>query len=361
MAIREGRWDCQYCGTIGNLGRHHQCHNCGRSRPESTKFYLADNEQVTDKQLQRQALVGPDWICQFCGTSNAADITICGSCRAPRESDSPSQQVKDYDLSEVPTSGDMTFDDEPSSEEPIQEEPSTKRKIPIIALVAAGALVVICLTAIAFLIFGGRESEATVDGFLWERTLDIEELQTVVEEDWQIPSGGRLLSQREAIHHYDQILDHYETRQREIEEQVQVGVEVYVCGQRDLGNGFFEDIECEEPVYETRYRTETFGEPIYRDEPVYQTLYSYDIDKWTVISSEVASGNDHSPYWPRANLEENQREGDTDEYYVVYFVDDEGEIHEWETTWQQWQRLEQGQQVVLKFNALGQVDEIARP
>jgi hypothetical protein len=255
----------------------------------------------------------------------------------------------------------MTFDDEPSSEEPIQEEPSTKRKIPIIALVAAGALVVICLTAIAFLIFGGRESEATVDGFLWERTLDIEELQTVVEEDWQIPSGGRLLSQREAIHHYDQILDHYETRQREIEEQVQVGVEVYVCGQRDLGNGFFEDIECEEPVYETRYRTETFEEPIYRDEPVYQTLYSYDIDKWIVISSEVASGNDHSPYWPRANLEENQREGDTDEYYVVYFVDDEGEIHEWETTWQQWQRLEQGQQVVLKFNALGQVDEIARP
>ena len=361
MAIREGRWDCQYCGTIGNLGRHRQCNNCGRSRPESTKFYLADDEQVADKQLQRQALVGPDWVCQYCGTSNAADITICGSCGAPREDSSPSQQVKDYDLSEVPTSGDMTFDEEPKTEEPAQEDPSPKRKIPTIAFVAAGVMALICLGAIAFLIFGGSESEATVDGFLWERTLDVEELQTVVEEDWQIPAGGRLLSERQAIHHYDQILDHYETRQREVEEQVQTGVNIYVCGQRDLGNGFFEDIECEDPVYETRYRTESFEEPIYRDEPVYRTLYSYDIDKWITISTEAVSGDDHAPYWPRANLESDQREGETDEYYVVYFVDEEGELHEWETTWQQWQRLEQGQRVVLKLNALGNISEIESP
>jgi hypothetical protein len=255
----------------------------------------------------------------------------------------------------------MTFDEEPTAEEPAQEEPSAKRKIPAIAFVAAGVAALICLGAIAFLIFGGRESEATVDGFLWERTLDLEELQTVVEEDWQIPPGGRLLSERQAIHHYDQVLDHYETQQREVEEQVQTGVNVYVCGQRDLGNGFFEDIECEDPVYETRYRTETFEEAIYRDEPVYRTLYSYDIDKWITIRTEAASGDDHAPYWPRANLESDQREGETDEYYVVYFVDEEGELHEWETTWQQWQRLEQGQRVTLKLNALGKVSEIQSP
>ena len=49
------------------------------------------------------------------------------------------------------------------------------------------------------------------------------------------PAAGRLLSEREEIHHYDQVLDHYETRQRDVEEQVQVGTETYVCGQRDLG------------------------------------------------------------------------------------------------------------------------------
>lgn len=360
MAIREGRWDCQFCGTIGNLGRHRQCQNCGRSRPESTKFYLADDAQVTDKQLQRQALVGPDWVCQFCGTSNAADITVCASCGSPREENSPVQKIKEYDLADVPTSGDMTFDEEPTEDGPT-EEPKQKPKIPTIALVGAGVLALICLGAIAFLIFGSRESEATVDGFLWERTLALEELQTVVEEDWQIPEEGRLLSQREAIHHYDQVLDHYETRQREVEEQVQVGVNVYVCGQRDLGNGFFEDIECEEPVYESQVRTETYEEPIYRDVPVYQTLYSYDIDKWIEIGSETASANDHAPYWPRVNLESNQREGEAEEYYVVYFVDGEGASYEWETTWTQWQRLEQGQKVVLKLNALGEISDIEPP
>ena len=37
MAIREGRWDCQYCGTTGIPGREKVCPNCARSRPEGTK------------------------------------------------------------------------------------------------------------------------------------------------------------------------------------------------------------------------------------------------------------------------------------------------------------------------------------
>ena len=98
MAIREGRWDCQYCGNIGNLGRHRNCQNCGHSRPEGTKFYLADDSEVTDKKLQRQALVGPDWICEYCRTSNAVDIAVCGSCGAARDETSPVQDVKEPQL-----------------------------------------------------------------------------------------------------------------------------------------------------------------------------------------------------------------------------------------------------------------------
>ncbi len=359
MAIREGRWDCQYCGAIGNLGRHRQCHNCNHSRPAGTRFYQADDAELADKRLERQALVGPDWICQFCGTSNAGDIHVCGSCGAPRDETTQDQQVIDYGVGEAPTSGDMTFD-----EEPVEVSPGTAKsssKLPLLAILAIGAVLVLCLGIVAFLIFGGSKTEVTVAGFDWQRTVDIEAFQTVTEEDWSLPTGGRLISQREEIHHYDQVVDHYETRQREVSEQVRVGVESYVCGQRDLGNGFFEDIECERDIYETQTHTENYEEPIYVSLPVYKTLFVYDIDKWLVIRTETSSGRDHSPSWPRVNLESDEREGGKTETYSMRFVDDEGKIYEWETELNRWQGFEQGQAVVLKLNALGDISDVELP
>jgi len=361
MAIREGRWDCQYCGTVGNLGRDSACDNCGRSRPDGTKFYLADDATVEDKRLQQQALLGPDWVCEFCGTSNAGDKTVCGSCGAPREGGSPTQEIIEYGVGEVPDSGDMTFDDQPAQSESTAEKSDPKRKLPIAIIIGGAVLAVLCVAIVAFLVFGGKDENASVTSFDWERTVDIEAFQTVTEEDWQVPAGGRTLSQSQEIHHYDQVLERYETRQRQVEEQVQVGTENYVCGQRDLGNGFFEDIQCDRPVYETQSRTESYEEPIYRDEPVYQTQYVYEIDKWIVIGSETSSGGDHSPFWPRADLSSDEREGDTIEQYWVFFTDADGDVHEWESTLEEWSALEQGQQVVLKLNALGEISEVESP
>ena len=41
--------------------------------------------------------------------------------------------------------------------------------------------------------------------FEWERTIQVEELRTLIEDDWQIPTGGQYISEEEAIHHYDQV------------------------------------------------------------------------------------------------------------------------------------------------------------
>ena len=361
MAVREGRWDCQYCGARGNLGRHKSCKNCGRSRPEGTKFYLPDDEAIVeDEELLKQAAAGPDWVCAFCGTSNGAARVTCRSCGADREADSHQQEVKEYAPGEAPTTGDMTVEDQPPV--PEQAKAPARDRRPLIILVGVVALAVLCLgVATAFLIFGGREASATVSGFEWGRTVDVEAYQTVQEEDWSVPAGGRIQSERQEIHHYDEILDHYETRQREVQEQVQVGTETYVCGQRDLGNGFFEDVQCERPVYETQSRTETYEEPIYRQEPVYQTLYVYDIDKWIVDRTDEASGNDHSPFWPRAELGSDEREGEKSEVYVIFFTDEDGETHRWETTLASWQGYEMGQEVVLSFDALGNLEEVNAP
>ena len=128
-----------------------------------------------------------------------------------------------------------------------------------------------------------------------------------------------------------------------------------------IATGFFEDVQCERPVYETQSRTETYEEPIYRQEPVYQTLYVYDIDKWIVVRTDEASGRDHSPYWPRAELRSDEREGEKSEVYVVFFTDEEGETHRWETTLASWQAYEMGQEVVLSFDALGNLEEVNAP
>jgi hypothetical protein len=352
MAVREGRWDCQYCGTTGILGRDKVCTNCGRSRPAGTKFYLPkDGDEVADEKLAQKAKIGPDWICEFCSSSNPANVDVCQSCHAPREGVSPQQEVKEYALGEAPDSGDMDLS------KPV-ERPSTpakSKKGPAIgiAAIAGGALFLCLCFVLAFFVFGSQNEEATVSGFSWERTVAVESFQTVTEEDWEVPAGGRILSQQEDIHHYDQILDHYETRSRQVSEQVQVGERTYVCGQRDLGNGFFEDVECTEPVYETQSRTETYEEPIYREEPVYQTKYTYEIDKWVVVRTETAANNNHSATWPDTNLASGEREGERTETYIIHFTDNDGKEYDWETTEGEWRGFEVGQGVTLKLDAFG--------
>jgi hypothetical protein len=359
MAIREGRWDCQYCGSIGNLGRDRACYNCGRSRPAGTKFYLADDAEVKDLKLQQQAKIGPDWVCAFCGTSNAADIEICGSCGHTRDESDAVQETKDFELGQAPTTGDMTIEEDPRAQSEAPPPETSKRRLSPLAIAGIiGAVAILCIGIIlAFTVFGSKEVGATVSGFSWERTVDIETFRTVTEEDWSVPSDGRLLSQREEIHHYNQVIDHYETRQRQV--QVQVGVETYVCGQRDLGNGFFEDIECSRPVYETQ--TENYEEPIYVSVPVYQPMFTYEIDKWVVDRTETASGNDHSPFWPRADLSDDEREGDRSEQYLIYFTDEENESYTWEVPEDEFERFELNQKVNLKLNALDDLSEVEIP
>lgn len=361
MAIREGRWDCQYCGTIGILGRHKNCSNCGRSRPAGTKFYLADDKEIADQKLIRQAKIGPDWVCEFCGTSNSADKTICGSCQAPRGATTPEQQVAEYEVGAAPTSGDMTF--EAPRQEPAKAKqppkPAKKRLNPLAILGIVGGIAVLCIGIIvAIIILGRKDVGATVEGFSWERTAAIEKFGPVEEEDWSVPSGGRILSQSQEVHHTDRVLDHYETQEREVSEQVQVGERTYVCGQRDLGNGFFEDIECTEPVYENQTRIETVQEPIYIDVPVYETLYTYEVDKWVYDRTESASGKDHSPYWPRADLGDHEREGERDETYAIIFVDQEGSRHTWEVPFDEWQLYELNQSVNLTLNISGEIIDV---
>ena len=216
MAVREGRWDCQYCGTVGVLGRHKNCPVCTAVRPEGTKFYLPkDSEVVEDQELIGYAKMGPDWVCGSCGNSNSANLRTCATCQSPRTDDATTQATTLYEVGQAPTSGDMTFEEDEERDRQIEAErarqrgerastnnftsslssdqaPSTSlldtfRKMPGPQKLAISAIGVmgLCLFFFLFQAFSSQNVAATVDGFEWRRDIEIESLQTFTEEDWE--------------------------------------------------------------------------------------------------------------------------------------------------------------------------------
>lgn len=353
MTVREGRWDCQYCATTGILGRHKVCPNCAKSRPEGTKFYLPEDEQVVDSTtLKEQASLGPDWICEFCSSSNPSNLEVCRHCNAPREGGGPQQAVKEYALGAAPRSGDMTLPD--PHEKYRAARPPAKKERPRWLLPAIGVFIlVICLLG-GLALFRSDAVDVTVDEISWERSVVVEQLQTITEEDWELPEGGRIISQQEEIHHYDQVVVGYQTKERQVSERVQVGERIYVCGERDLGNGFFEDVECTEPVYETQQRTETYEDPVYEQVPVYATKYTFEIDRWVATRTEQVAGNDGQAFWPELTLAPGEREGAHEEEYRVVFRSADGERYEMTFEEEEWRTFESRGRYKLRVNGLGQ-------
>ena len=347
MAIREGRWDCPTCGTTGLLGRQLACENCGNRRPEGIRFYLPDDAaEVTDSERLAEARAGADWICEHCGVSARATMARCPGCGAARGS-SPSQQTHEHRL------------DEPADEAPralAGALPPKKRR----GWKGPAALVAI----VGGLVWWNQPVDvtATVAAKDWSRAIEVQEYRTVQEEDWSIPQGGRQKRSFRAIRDYRQVLDHYETKTREVSERVQTGTRTYTCGQRDMGNGYFEDVTCTEPEYTTNYRTETYQDPVYRQEPIYDTKYAYEIEKWVPDDTAWARGDgSKEPAWPTVSIGRNEREGVRIQRYVLRFSDDDGKTYEEEVTAEQFARYRQGQEVRLRKKRGGGEVQIVEP
>ncbi len=359
MTIREGRWDCQYCATQGILGRHKKCPVCASPRPEGTKFYLPEDEPpLVDGKVAEFAKIGPDWICEFCASSNPANASSCHNCFAPREGTSPQQAVKEYALGETPRTGDMDFT-EPEKPRP---QPASPGGRPPWLWGVAGVLLFLflcfCALPLGLSLFD-QETTVTAVDFGWERTVEVEAYETVVEEDWDVPADGRVLSEQEELRRYDRVVIGYETESRQVSEQVQSGSRDYVCGQRDLGNGFFEDVMCSEPIYETQFRTENVEVPIYEQVPVYDIKYRYEVDKWSVTRTASADGRDQNPAWPSLNLRDNEREGTRTELYRLVFEDSEGNRYEQEFPLAVWQQFERGREYTAVRDAFGNLQEVS--
>lgn len=317
MAIYVGRWDCSSCGTIGNLGPETRCLNCGTSRPEDVVFYLAsDADVVRDNRRLAEAKAGVDWRCGHCSSHNKAVNDTCKTCGNPRD-----QLSEDVDLatrSYVPGETPKATPQGPSSQEVYDE--SVKRhqggRFRKLRPLVLGVVIMTILLVLSGFI--PMEIDTEVVGFSWERTTQMEHYEAVAYEDWRTPANAFDVNSFRAIHHYDKEYSHTETRYRDV--RVQVGSEQYVCGQVDMGNGYFQDRYCSRPVYTTR--TESYRHDVYRDVPVYRTKYAFKVMEWIAKPAYTLSEaqDNHDARWPEppASLSgEDWREGKRSGVYFV--------------------------------------------
>lgn len=367
--IIEGVWDCVYCGANKVRGGLRECPQCGHPRNEDVEFYLDDPQNyVLDETLAEKARQGSDWICQFCDCLNSSTASVCEGCGATRDA-----ETKDYfenlqERQEEPE-GERVSQFTNDASEPVdshQSELSSNAKAVKrkrfdwgkALKIGAASLLAIALIVGIVMLFTPREVSGTVVDMRWSRSVEIEEYKTVRESGWSIPPGGREISRSEEIHHYNSVISHYETKTRTYTEQVLDHYEEYVSSYRDLGNGYFEEITSQRPVYRTETRTETYEEPVYVQVPVYETKYVYDIDKWDHQSYKDTSGNDKSPYWSDYECKSNERIGSKIEVFSVSVELSNSDTETYSLPYDQWESLEIGQEVKLKAYVTGSAELI---
>lgn len=324
-------------------------------RPKGVRFYLPSNaELVSNEEEIKKAKAGADWNCSFCATNNKAYDSICRSCGNSRAASDKQLEIREYSLNEVPVDSSTArgLDKQArginTNEQKVQT--GSKKTNPWIwrILGIVGAIILF------YIIFSNIKHSITVEVIQthWEREIMTEEYKEVTEEDWTIPSGGRQISSYRAVHHHRRVSDGYVTRTRTVQEKV--GEEQYVCGKRDMGNGYFEDKYCSRPVY--RSRNETYQEEQFHEEPVYQTKYRYAIFKWVPAGSIKTSANDKNPEWGDISVFKNdphRRETGRKEAYNITVLDEKKKEHLEKLSASRWQAINKGDKLPALRDGLG--------
>ena len=334
--IIEGRWDCSSCGKKLIPGRYNHCPGCGKGRSADVKFYVADPNDVVAADVPEK---GPDWMCEYCQAYAPDSAKYCPNCGAPR-SGKTYHEIQQEKAAETA---------EQQAQTRSVQQPGRKRWSFIFLIIAALAVFLLVKQ------MSPRSAAAKIVDKAWEREITIESYRWVDDADWELPSGAVLKESRSEIRSYDEVLDHYETRSREVPEEYVSG---YSTEYRDMGNGYFESYQV--PQYSTRYRTEYYDEAVYRKEPVYDTRYYYQIERWTYDRTLSASGGDSEPYWPEVTLaSENERENGRHEQYTVR-CEDKKESYTADVPLEKWQTFRVGDQVKLTISSSGHVQEITK-
>lgn len=397
-AKREGRWLCPYCGAE-NLGRFESCEGhgnsgCGAGRGD-VRFYLPENSPiVTDPNQLEDAQSGQDWICDHCDGANknayqGKVITNCVHCAELRTEKDKTVETHTYTAGAVPrTHADtikprqsraaLASDRKARSKNRIAFTNSGKATSAVRAVqrkaeplaratrntaqrvtpktkfgksfagLAIGAAVALIGFLLWFFVFSTTETTLTVTEKSWDRVLRLQDHEIRTGEGWSIPSEGWETDRTWTYQKTIEVVDYYEPRTRMVDKTVPDGT--YVCGSRDLGNGYFEDIEC--PKTKTIQVPEDYQHPIMKDEDVYAWWYDYSYRHWFTVSDHPTSGTTNMPYWAEVDPTPTQRTQSHRERYSVVLDTPEGPLTQ-SLSLNTWIPIEKGQTAIGHYNRLG--------
>ena len=349
-----GYWDCPFCGNKGVRGDVVNCPSCGRARGD-VQFYMKNytegeireedetgDVEYLDEQQSASFSKNPDWYCSFCNSLNSDNLQVCSTCGASRADSEANYFQKLQEKKEKEAA-------EAAAQAPAAAaKPSRK---PLLILL----LVVVAIVAVFMWMNGDKTSDRLdVTALEWVRNINVEENREFSESGWNVPQGAEVTGERTELHHYDSVLDHYDTVQVPRTRQVIDHYETYYT-YSDNGNGSFSQVAHERPVYTTETYYETVQQPVYRQVPRYATKYYYNIWRWTPSRDVTASGNDHEAYWPEVTLGENEREGERTEVYrfTVQNPKKPEDVSTWRIAESDWRNIEVGSGVYITSRRTG--------
>lgn len=353
----ELHWECPNCNTL-NLGSLKVCQGCGAPQPEDVEFTQASRQElIQNEEKLKKAQAGADIHCAYCGTRNPAGATSCSQCKADlsegrqRKSgrvvgafkSGPAQKVNcpqcgaenletDSRCSQCGGSLARQSHPTPTAQNATVGDrlPKASRKMNRSVLYILGLVLLVGCAAIYFIFLRTTATTATVTDISWERSYVVEALQPVEYEDWfdQIPDEAEIVSCSP------------EPRE-EVDNPVEGAQEI--CGTpytEETGSGYAEVVQdCQYIVY---------------DDYCTYTLLEYDF-----LDTITISGDDYSPQWPNPALSEDQRLGEGEENYKIFFSSGD-ETYVFSTTnFELFQQAQIGTEWELEINSLGGVQSIS--
>ncbi|MBX3231155.1 MAG: hypothetical protein KIT84_37465 [Labilithrix sp.] len=319
MTIRIGYWDCPSCNAKKNLGPNPTCNGCGRPRGANVPFYTDDSAPVVeDPELVARARAGADWTCKYCGADNRAGKMDCQQCGAGP--DGAVRRAEQFT--------------------PVAPVAAKKSSAALVLGILAG-LVVLVGAAVWFFFVRTTALQVTVESAAWIKTAQIEERQTKKEEAWQdkVPDGARVVAK--------------ETKRRP--KEVQDGTKKVKVGQKNLGNGMFEDVYEERPNMVTK--------------DVDDTWVRYEVDTWAkkeTLEKKTSDGSE--PPDPAAGLATGgaRRVGATTNNAVFALKGNDGKAYTFEVDASKEgaaavKRYAVGKSYRAEVNAMGRVQSLGAP
>jgi hypothetical protein len=343
MAIREGAWDCPTCGQKGLPGSRKHCGGCGTPRGEEVEFYLPEGaREVTEQEELRRASAGPDWKCPYCGGDNPGFNSHCSGCGSSR--DGTEKRATKVTLNKAPAP-------------PKGDGPNWLPRI-----LTGCCLLILLFFVGCWLLNRTSVVPMQIQSMSWQRAIDVEALGMVTDEGWQdkgeVPSNARVLSRSRQVREHRKVQTGSVSKTRTVSERVQTGTKKVKVGTKDLGNGYFEDIFEDQPVYQDRQVEQRYDEPVYRDEPVYDTKVRYEVERWHKQTSVSERGDDNAPKWPSLETGPRKRAGPRQETYTILLTGG-GKSYTYQPSSEaDFTRFSVGQQVDASVTMAGSVTEI---